>query len=393
MSTALTMPPPGQSGNAAASPAPPAASAGMGASEGALQGAAQGMAPAMPGFNGGPPVGPGRLSGLEKAAIIVRFLVSEGVRIPLESLPEKMQAELIRQMTRLRHVDKATLGAVLEEFLHSFDRAGLRFPDRIEDALEMLGEMISPKISESLRAQAGLNPIADPWKAISECENEELAALLSRESIEVGAVVLAKLKVTKAAEILGMLPGERARRLAYAVSLTADIAPDIVERIGESLASQLGHAPEKAFSAPPDERVGAILNFSPAATRDEMLEALEETDPEFASLVRKSIFTFAHIPERIQPNDVAKITRQVAQEDLVMALAAATSEKDAKAASFILENMSKRMAEGLREEMQELGSVKQKDGERAMTAVVIAVRELVDAGEITLIEQEEEEEG
>ncbi len=373
MSTALSMPAPGRAEITAPGPADPSAMAGAGT-----------FSPARP--------GPARLSGLEKAAIIVRFLVSEGVNIPLGSLPEAMQAELIRQMTRLRHVDKATLGAVLEEFLHSFDQAGLRFPGRIEDALEMLGEMISPKISAALREQAGLTPIADPWKAISEQDNEELAALLSRESIEVGAVVLAKLKVTKAAEILGLLPGARARRLAYAVSLTADIAPDVVERIGEALAAQLGHAPERAFSAPPDERVGAILNFSPAATRDEMLEALEETDPEFAGLVRKSIFTFAHIPERVQPNDVAKITRQVDQEDLVKALAAATSEKDAKAASFILENMSKRMAEGLREEMQELGTVKQKEGEAAMTAVVIAVRELVDAGELTLIEEEEEEE-
>ncbi len=138
------------------------------------------------------------------------------------------------------------------------------------------------------------------------------------------------------------------------------------------------------------ERVGAILNFSPAATRDDVLDGLEETDAEFASQVRNAIFTFADVPDRISATDIAKVTRAVDPAQLVMALAGAR-DKDAATAEFILSNMSKRMAESLREEIAELGKVKLKDAEAAMTAVVIAIRELVDAGEITLVQPEEEE--
>jgi len=53
--------------------------------------------------------------------------------------------------------------------------------------------------------------------------------------------------------------------------------------------------------------------------------------------------------------------------------------------------MSKRMAEALREEIGELGSVKPRDGEDAMTQVVNAIRQLEAAGEITLITAEEDD--
>jgi hypothetical protein len=41
--------------------------------------------------------------------------------------------------------------------------------------------------------------------------------------------------VPKAADLLGRLPGERARRIAHAVSMTGNVDPETVRRIGLSL--------------------------------------------------------------------------------------------------------------------------------------------------------------
>ena len=329
------------------------------------------------------------LSGRQKAAIIVRLLLAEGAELSLADLPATLQADLIHEMASLRHVDQATVTAVVKEFLAAFSNQGLSFPGALEDTLNMMEHHISPEISKNIRKQAGLPACADPWARISGLDQERLLEIMQSESIEVGAVVLSKLKVSIAAELLGQLPGEHARRLAYAMSLTADIAPKVVRRIGEALAEQLDTQPEREFDTEPVQRVGAILNFSPAATREDVLDGLEQTDAEFATQVRKAIFTFANIPERLDPRDVPKAIRDVDQEKLVMALAAASGEEE-KAVEFILSNMSKRMADALREEIAEAGTIKPKDGEAAMTAVVIAIRELVDAGEIVLIAEEEE---
>ena len=215
--------------------------------------------------------------------------------------------------------------------------------------------------------------------------------VIEAESPEVGAVVLSKLPVATAAAVLGRLPGEQARRLTYAVSMTSEITPETVQRIGTAIAGQLARVPVTAFEGAPVERVGAILNFSPARTRDAVLEGLEETDRDFADQVRKAIFTFGNIPERIEPRDVPKITRGVEHDTLIMALAAAR-ESQTQAADFVLDNLSKRMAEQLREDIAAKGKVKAADGDAAMTAVIASIRELESAGDIELITAQEEEE-
>jgi flagellar motor switch protein FliG len=203
--------------------------------------------------------------------------------------------------------------------------------------------------------------------------------------------VLSKLKVSRAAQLLGGLPGPLARRITYAVSLVSPVSPRTVARIGEALGAELGRDVPRAFAGGPVERVGALLNFSRAATRDDVLEGLGETDPGFAEAVRRSIFTYANIPARVGVRDVPKILRAVEQKVLVTALAASSASEEAqKTADFILANISQRMAETIRGEMQDLGAVKPADGEAAMTAVVAAIRELEEAGEIYLVAEEEE---
>jgi flagellar motor switch protein FliG len=217
---------------------------------------------------------------------------------------------------------------------------------------------------------------------------EQLLPAMQEERVEVGAVLLSKLAVGKAADLLGRLPGERARRITYAVSQTGGIGPDTVHRIGQSLASQLDAAPPRAFDTGPVERIGAILNVSLSATRDDVLNGLDETDKSFATEVRRAIFTFIHIPARIDARDIPKVTRAVDPISLVTALAAATGDLE-PVADFILANMSQRMAAQLKEEIAARGKIKEKDGEAAMTEVITAIRELADNREIVLLQEED----
>ncbi len=325
----------------------------------------------------------------QKAAIIVRLLIDAGADLSLTGLPEEQQQELIRQLGSMRLVDKATVEAVVSEFIAELEAIGLAFPGGLQGALDALSGKVSESAIARLRREAGVMSVGDPWERIAGCEAQVLLPVLESESIEVGAVLLTKINVSKAAEILGLLPGEKARRIAYAMSMTGAVSPEAVERIGQAIVAELDSLPTSIFEEGPVERVGAILNYSPANRRDEVLEGLESEDPAFAAQVKKAIFTFANIPERIDPRDVPKITRVLDPAELVTALAAAMQSGLEAQAEFILENMSKRMADQLREEMAELGSVKQKDGEAAMNAVIAAIREMEAAGEILFIAGED----
>ncbi len=337
--------------------------------------------------------GANMLTRQQKAAIIVRFLLNEGADVPLTDLPDHMQARLTTQMGSMRYVDRTTLADVVAEFAQELEAMGLVFPHGVSGALSALDGRISPQTAARLRKEAGVRQFGDPWSQVCNAEPERLFPILETESAEVAAVMLSKLEVARAADLLGRMPGPAARQVALEMSRTASVTPEAVDRIGLSLAAQLHERPETAFEDGPDQRIGAILNFSPAATRDDVLSGLDENDESFARLVRKAIFTFINIPARVAPVDVPKLTRDVEQAALVTALKAAQDSGGelADAADYVLSNLSGRMADTLREEISESGPVKTKDGEEAMTAVINAIRTLEANGEIILILAEGDE--
>ena len=343
-------------------------------------------------MGGGAILKSGALSRKAKAAIVVRLMINGGADIPLEELPEELQAQLTKAMGQMRTVDRETLQDVVAEFADEVERIGLTFSNGMAGALDTLDGKISPQTAARLRKESGVREAGDPWARIREMGNDELVEVLKDESTEVAAVMLSKLDIPKAAELLGMLPGPRARQITYAVSQTGAVTPDAVDRIGLSLASQLGARPISAFDGGPVERVGAILNSSKAATREDVLAGLDEKDEGFANAVRKAIFTFGNIPARIADRDIPRIMRDIDQEALVIALAGAPSVGMQESADHILNNMSGRMADQLREEVGEAGTPKPADIEEAMGNVVTTIRDMEARGELMLIVEEAEEE-
>lgn len=347
-------------------------------------------APAIVQSGGGSSLPPMRLSQRAKAAIVVRLILNEGADIPLEELPEELQAHLTKAMGSMRVVDRDTLSSVVSEFAAEVERIGLRFPGGMAGALTALDGKISPQTAARLRKEAGVRESGNPWARIRDMDSDLLVPVLEGESVEVAAVMLSKLDVKKAAVLLGQLPGPRARQITYAVSKTGAISPEAVERIGLSLAAQLDARPVSAFDDGPVERVGAILNSSTSMTRDDVLAGLDETDEGFANAVRKAIFTFGNIPERIAPRDIPRILRDIEQADLVTALAGAGSMGMEASVEFILENMSARLADQLREEVAEAGTPKPADTDTAMGAIVTVIRDMEKAGDLMLVSADEE---
>jgi flagellar motor switch protein FliG len=333
------------------------------------------------------------LSRAQKAAIIVRFLMTEGADVPLSDLPDDLQARLTTQMGSMRYVDRGTLAEVVAEFAGELEGMGLTFPRGLPGALSALDGRISPQTAARLRKEAGVRQYGDPWELVKATATDTLAAIVEAESAEVAAVILSKLDVADAAELLGRLPGAVARRITYAISQTGSVSPEAVDRIGLALAAQIQDVPPTAFAVGAVERVGAILNYSNAAIRDEVLEGLDETDEDFAALVRRAIFTFVHLPERVKPTDIPRILREVEQPVQVAALAGALDGDLAPVAEFLLSNISRRIAEALREEIAERGQVRKREAEVAQTEIVNAVRRLEAAGEISLVQPEEGRDG
>ncbi len=333
------------------------------------------------------------LSGPQKAAIVARFLLAEGFDIRFDTLPVPLQAVLAEEMARIRIVDRDTLKAILLEFLEMLEQVGLSFPDGLEGTLALLTNRLSPATAALLLRNARIRGDVDPWERVRKAEPELLAQVLSRESIAIGAIALSQVPVSLAARVLGQMPGPRARRVALAMARLDKTPERALARIGTALADALDELAAPQPKTTPPARVGAILNAAEAELRDAILAELAAADAELAAQVEAEIFTFGRIPKRIRASDVPKIVRALDQSVLVTALAYALpmgpSTPIGRAASFLLENISQRLAATLREEAEARGRVRAKEGEAALSDVVATIRDLVDAGEITFVEDDD----
>jgi flagellar motor switch protein FliG len=77
---------------------------------------------------------------------------------------------------------------------------------------------------------------------------------------------------------------------------------------------------------------------------------------------------------------IQHVIRDVENDDLLLSLKVASEEVK----SIIFKNMSSRMVETFKEEMEFMGPVRLKDVEEAQSRIVAAIRRLEDAGEIVL---------
>jgi flagellar motor switch protein FliG len=179
---------------------------------------------------------------------------------------------------------------------------------------------------------------------------------------EIAAVVLSKLDVTKAATLLSEMPGPRTRKISFAISQTAGVTPRAVDR------------------------TAAILTAASDNLPDDVINGLRETDPELAERVLAGVFTFEDIPTRIAEVDVETAVKTMTQTDMIIALCHANGNVMEEVSEFIPSGLSRRMAKTTREEIEERGAVKTKEGEPAVTALVSGTQGQISADEISFVD-------
>lgn len=324
------------------------------------------------------------LTSRQKAAIIVRLLLSDGEQLSLEQLSPTAQGALAREMASMGIVDRSTRDDVAREFCETLEQVGLTFPQGIDNTLDILTGTISQDTSDRLRRMAAIAGHSDPWERIAAMSPQRICELALAEATEIAAVMLSMLPVPKAAEAFGLMPSEQARRIAYMMSLTGGIEAPALRRIGTALLQTSEGMARPAIEGGPSERLGAILNFTPTHKREEVLTGLDIDDVNFAREVRKSIFTWTNIPSRIDPRDVPRILREVDGQTVAKAIAGAKDDNK-PAADFILASLSNRMAETLQDEAKEITRLTDDEAEEAMTEVVATIRRMEASGDLFLI--------
>src|SRR5699024_6948331 len=108
------------------------------------------------------------------------------------------------------------------------------------------------------------------------------------------------------------------------------------------------------------QAVVEVLNGVDRSTERTILDELERKDPELAEEIKKRMFVFEDIVI-LDNRSIQRVIREVDGEDLRLSLKVASEEVK----EIVFNNMSTRMAETYKEEMEYMGPVRLKDVEEA----------------------------
>jgi flagellar motor switch protein FliG len=330
-----------------------------------------------PGAFAAPAQGPG---GSEAAAILLMMLGdAEAAEILGHLDPHEVQ-HLGSAMFNVADVSETEVESVFDTFMtQTRERTTIGFAaaPRIRTMMEnALGseraEGVLARITPAASSRA-LEPLR--W-----IDAKTIAALVEEEHPQVGAVVLAHLDPSVAAEVLQMLSPELQPDVVYRVAKLETISADAIAELELTLVKQIGRLATKPSAVRGGTSEAAkIMNNMRPGTDQQIIRKLGKVDKILAQRIEDEMFIFQDLMELDEKN-LGVLLRNVENDVLVVALKGA----EPKLRDKMLGCMSARAADSIRDEMAERGPMRLADVHEAQKEVLTVARRLADEGTLML---------
>jgi flagellar motor switch protein FliG len=122
-----------------------------------------------------------------------------------------------------------------------------------------------------------------------------------------------------------------------------------------------------------------MMNLIDKATEEQILDSLEERDPDLAEQIRQLMFIFDDLA-KIDDRGMQEIIKAVKPEQWMLALKTASEA----VSELVFKNMSERAANMLKEDMEAMGAVKLSDVESTQYEIVQITRKLEEEGKVVI---------
>ena len=326
-------------------------------------------------------------TGRQKAAI---FLVTIGSELSSEIFKYLREDEietLTFEIARLETIDAEQKDVILQEFQELMMANQFISTGGIDYARELLEKSLGSQKAIDIINRLTSSLQVRPFDFIRRTDPAHLLNFIQQEHPQTIALILAYLEPNKASIILQNLPHEVQSDVARRIATMDRTSPEVlreVERVLEKKLSTLSS--EDYTTAGGVESIVEILNLVDRASEKQIIEALEDEDPELAEEIKKRMFVFEDIV-MLDDRAIQKVMREVDSQELAKALKSVDTEVQDK----IFRNMSKRAAGMLKEDMEYMGPVRLKDVEEAQQKIVSIIRHLEDTGEIVVARSGEDE--
>ena len=330
---------------------------------------------------------PGGVSSREKIAVLMVSLGNEVAAEVYKKLDDPTIELITLEIANLRKVSPEIKLQVLKDAQEVLMAREFMARGGVDYARDVLERALGPERAQNLLARITASLQVRPFDFMRHTDAQQILSFIQGEHPQTIALILSYLDPSQAAMILSGLSPNLQAEVAKRIARMDRITPEVLREVERVLERKLSTVMGQDFTmAGGIDAVVSLINSADRTTERNIMEYLEENDPELAEEIKKRLFVFEDIL-RLDDRALQRIMREVDMKDLSLALKGATEELKAK----FFKNMSKRAAEMLKEDMDYMGPVRVKDVEEAQQKVVNVVRGLEEQGEIVITTGGEDE--
>ncbi len=321
-----------------------------------------------------------RMKGKNKAAVLLAALGSDLSAKIFKHLSDQEIEELTLEIANMQSVNPDMKYDILEEFHQLLEAKDYINTGGIEYARDVLNKAVGEEKANDILERLTATLQVRPFDAIRKTDPAQLLNFIQGEHPQTIAMVLAYLDADHASQVLSALPQDIQADVSRRIAIMDRTSPDIIKDVEAILEQKLSAVVTNEYASTGGvESIVNILNSVDRGTEKNILDQLEEEDPELAAEIRKRMFVFEDIM-LLDERAVQLVMRQVDTHDVALALKTASDDVE----NQIMSNRSKRAAEMLKEDIEFMGPVRLREVEEAQQRIVNVIRQLEDSGEIVV---------
>jgi len=323
----------------------------------------------------------GDLTSKQKAAQVVISLGADVASSIYKHLAEDDIEKITYEITKQDYIAPEMTEQAIEEFYQLcvaqkvYIEGGVSYAKNVlEKAFGVQqGTALLERVTKTLRTKA--------FDFIRKADYKNLKNMILNEHPQTIALILSYARADQASAIISELPKEIRVDVVERIARMDRTAPEIIRQVEVILERKF----ESVVSVDLLEvgginYIAEIMNSIDRGTEKFIFDELNRIDPKLSDEIRKRMFVFEDITV-LDPTAIQRFLREVDTKEMAIALKGANKDVSA----VIFENMSQRMSETVKSEIEYLHNVRVRDVEDAQQKVVAVIRRLEEEGEIVIL--------
>lgn len=319
--------------------------------------------------------------GKTKAAMLLVSLGPEKSAKIFKHLKEEEIETLTLEIANLNTILPEIKEEILEEFYQICIAQKYIVEGGIGYAKQLLEQALGNERANEIISKLTVSLQVRPFDFIRKDDISQIMNFIQNEHPQTIALILSYLKPAQAGEVLSSLEAEKQADVARRIAVMDRTNPDIVKEVEIALEKKLSTLMSADFTDVGGiDAIVEILNSVDRNTEKNIMDTLEAEEAELSEEIKKKMFVFEDILS-LDNRSIQTILREnIDQRDIAIALKGATQELQ----DIIFNNLSKRLAAMIKEDMEFMGPIRRSDVEEAQQKIVNVIRRLQETNQIVV---------